>query len=159
MHTLSLLVALSAFVFSMPVQQAPAVELVGPAASQKVMLAELASLPRTSVTVDDHGSKATFEGVELRHLLAKVGAPLGDKLRGKELAHYVIAEAADGYRVVFALAELDAGFTDARVILADQRNGKPIAGDEGPLRLIVEKEKRMGRSARQVTRLLLAVAR
>jgi len=156
LSTLLLIGALSAHA---PIQAQPSVQIASPAGAQQITLAQLASMPRTTVAVDDHGTKTSFEGVELRHLLARIGAPLDDKLRGKQLAHYVIVEAADGYRALFALAELDAGFTDAKVILADTRDGKPIAGDEGPLRVIAEKDKRMGRSARQVTRLVLAEAK
>ena len=131
------------------------VVVVGPSGEQRVTAAELAHMPRVTVTVDDHGTKAAFEGVELRHLLGKVGAPLGDKLRGRELTRYVVVEAADGYRVLFALAELDAGFTDKKVILADTHDGKPLDEKTGPFRIIAEGDKRMSRSARQVVRIVL----
>jgi hypothetical protein len=142
-----------------PAAQGSGVTLVAPTGEQRFSMGDLASMPRTTLTVDDHGTRATFEGVELRLLLAKIDAPLGDKLRGKALRQYVTVEAADGYGVIFALAELDTGFTDSKVILADRRDGKPIGADEGPLRVIVEKDKRMGRSARQVTRIELAAAK
>lgn len=159
MHVLPFVLLITAISLHGASQAQPAVQVVGPAESQQIPLAQLAAMPRTTVTVDDHGTRTTFEGVELRHLLAKVGAPLDDKLRGKQLSHYVIVEAADGYRALFALAELDAGFTDAKVILADKRDGKPIGADEGPLRVIAGHDKRMGRSARQATRLILAEAK
>ena len=40
------------------------------------------------------------------------------------MAIYVLAEAKDGYRVVFALAELDPAFTDSKVLVAYAANGK-----------------------------------
>jgi hypothetical protein len=43
-----------------------------------------------------------------------------------EMATYVLAEAADGYRVVFSLAELDAGIADSEVLVADAMDGTPL---------------------------------
>ncbi len=48
----------------------------------------------------------------LSDLLALIHAPAGDSLRGKALATYLRVDGADGYRVVFALADLDPGYTD-----------------------------------------------
>jgi len=42
------------------------------------------------------------------------------------MTSYVVAEAEDGYRVVFALAELDSGFLDSEVVVADTMDGAPI---------------------------------
>lgn len=115
-------------------------------------------MPRVSISVMDHGTKATYQGTELRHVLAAVGVATGDKLHGKELASYVLIEAADGYRALFALPELDPAFTDRKIILADRRDGKPLPEKEGPFRVVVENEKRLARSARQVVRISVHVA-
>jgi hypothetical protein len=53
--------------------------------------------------------------------------------------------------VVFALPELDPGFTDRVILLADKGDGHPLDGKEGPFRIIVPGEKRMARWVRQVT--------
>jgi hypothetical protein len=66
------------------------------------------------------------------------------------MALYLLVEAADGYRVVFAFPELDPAFTERVVLLADQRDGQPLATAEGPLRLVVPDEKRQARGVRQV---------
>ena len=50
---------------------------------------------------------------------------------------YLLVEAADDYRVVFALPELDPAFTERVILLADRRDGQPLAAAEGPLRLVV----------------------
>jgi hypothetical protein len=71
-------------------------------------------------------------------------------LRGKKLATYLVVEAADGYRVVFALPELDPAYTDKVVLLADRRDGQPLSEKEGKLRIVVPDEKRQTRWARQV---------
>jgi len=76
-------------------------------------------------------------------------------LRGSQLTKIVLITAADGYRVAFTLAEFDPAFGNARVILADTRDGKPLDAKEGPFRLIVEGDKRPGRWIRQITRIEL----
>jgi DMSO/TMAO reductase YedYZ molybdopterin-dependent catalytic subunit len=117
-----------------------------------ITTATLASLPRRTVRAADHGQpEAAYEGVALMDILAQAGAPLGSALRGKAMATYVVVGATDGYRVVFALPELDSAFTDRVIILADQKNGHPLDDREGPARLIVPGEKRPARWERQVT--------
>ena len=115
---------------------------------------DLARMPRRSVEAKDHdGTSARYEGVALAEVLKAAGAPLGEALRGAQLSKFVLVEAADGYRAVFALPELDAAFTDELVLLADRRDGQPLPPSAGPLRLVVPHEKRQGRWVRQVTAL------
>jgi DMSO/TMAO reductase YedYZ molybdopterin-dependent catalytic subunit len=61
--------------------------------------------------------------------------------------------AADGYRVVIALREMDPAFSDKQIILAVLKDGKPLDDKEGPYRIVVPDEKRMARWVRQVTTL------
>ena len=105
-----------------------------------------------------HDSPATFEGVLLWELLSSAGVALGDKLRGPRMTEVVIIEAADGYKVAFALAELDSAFTSSKAILADKRDGKPLSAKEGPFRIVVPSDKRPARWVRQVTALRVVVA-
>src|SRR5262249_10815519 len=93
------------------------------------------------------------EGVPLFEILKAAGVPFGTDLRGPALASYLVVEASDGYRVVFALPELDPAFTDHIVLLADRRDGKPLEGEEGALRLVVLGEKRHARWVRKVVAL------
>jgi len=44
----------------------------------------------------------------------------------------LLIEAADGYKVVFALAELDPDFSDRRILLAGKRHGEPLDDKPGP---------------------------
>ena len=115
-------------------------------------IAELKSLPRTTLHVADAHEKKeeTYEGVLLETLLQKAGAPQGDRLRGQLLTSYVVAEAEDGYRVVFALAELDSGFLDSQVLVADTIDGAPLGPKLGPLRLVAPHEKRPARWIRML---------
>jgi hypothetical protein len=138
---------------------APTLTLVGlDGRSRAVSSADLASLARHDTTVSAHQVSGRYSGVALTDLLALVNAPLADSLRGRSLATYVLVEAADGYRVLFSIAELDANFTDRIVIVADRKDGQPLAAAEGPYRLIVPGEKRPARWARQVTRISLGRA-
>jgi len=70
----------------------------------------------------------------------------------------VLVEASDGYRVTFALAELDAAFTDKLVLLAYAKDGSPLAASEGPFRVIAVGEKRPARWARNVVSIRVVVA-
>src|SRR5262249_26484626 len=118
---------------------------------QQWTLDDLAALPRHQVRARDRdGTEATFTGVALVDLLRLAGVPLGTELRGNNMALYLLIEAADDYRVVFALPELDPAFTERVVVLADHRDGQPLAATEGPLRLVVPDEKRQARWVRQV---------
>jgi hypothetical protein len=119
----------------------------------KVTAAEIAALPHQEAPVDYHGKTVRFGGVPLRLVLEKGGITFGDSLRGKRLSTCLLVEAADGYRVVIALPELDPGFTDRVILLADNADGQPLDSKEGPFRIIVPGEKRMARWVRRVTAL------
>jgi DMSO/TMAO reductase YedYZ molybdopterin-dependent catalytic subunit len=121
--------------------------------------ADLAGMPRQTVDAKDHDGKlARFTGVTLTEVLKAAGAPLGEKLPGTQLSKFVLVEAADGYRVVFALPELDPAFTDEIVLVADRRDGQPLSAAEGPLRLVVPREKRQARWVRQLKTLKVLLA-
>ena len=122
----------------------------------KLTADDLAKLPRRNVQAKDHDGNATaFEGIELGEVLRLAGVKSGEQLRGKELALFLVVDAADGYRAVFALPELDHAFTDRIILLADRRDGKPLTEKEGPLRIVVPDEKRQARWVRQVTSLTI----
>ncbi|HVF55002.1 MAG TPA: molybdopterin-dependent oxidoreductase [Pyrinomonadaceae bacterium] len=123
----------------------------------RLTAAEWAKLPRLSVRAKDHDGKETeFEGVELAEVLRLAGVKLGGHMHGKELANYLVVEAADGYKVVFALPELDSASVGRVVLLADRSGGKPLAADEGPLRIVIGGgDKQQGRWARQVVSLVV----
>ena len=106
-------------------------------ASVKMTATEIAAMPHQEISVDDHGKTVRFEGVPLRLVLEKAGVTFGETLRGKRLAACLLVEAADGYKVVIALPELDPGFTDRVILLADKADGHPLDSKEGPLRVVV----------------------
>ena len=114
--------------------------------------ADLAAFQRQTIRVtDDQGSSVEYGGVPVAEILEKAGAPLGKELKGANLGLGVIARASDGYRVLFSLTEFDAAFSDRIILLADRRDGKPLDGREGPLRLVVSGDQRHARWVRGVT--------
>lgn len=113
----------------------------------------LDGMARQTVITSDRGLKTTFEGVALRDVLAKVGVPLGDALRGKALSRVIVASAPDGYRVAYAIAEVDAAFTSQVILVADRRDGRPLLPDTGPLQIVVPLDKRPARWVRQVSKI------
>lgn len=95
----------------------------------------------------------TYEGVPVTEILRRAGAPLGEQLKGPQMTLYVLVNAIDGYRAVFALPEFDPGFTDQVILLADRRDGHPMTAPDGPFRIVVPQEKRHARWVREVTSL------
>ncbi len=155
MYTRRLCLGLLFALGSLVSQEAPASIQVTGAVKQTLTLTadELAKLPRASVKTTSSGMETVYEGVWVHEVLKRAGAPQGAALRGKALAGYVIAEASDGYQVVFSLGELDPAFIDNEILLADTANGKPLFGAQGRFRLVVPKDKPGARSVRMLTKL------
>lgn len=120
---------------------------------------DLAKMPRTTAEVKSEGMTVTYEGVLLHEVLKRAGAPSGTELRGKALASYVLAEAKDGYQVLFSLTEFDPAFTDVQVLVADKADGHALTAAQGPFRLVLPKDKRGARSVRMLTRLDVVMLR
>jgi DMSO/TMAO reductase YedYZ molybdopterin-dependent catalytic subunit len=113
---------------------------------------DLRKMPRKTLSVVNPHAKKTevYEGVLLEELLHRAGVSQGEQLRGASMATYVLAEAEDGYRVIFSLAELDSGFLESDVIVADTMDGAPLAAKQGPLRLVAPHDKRPARWVRML---------
>lgn len=128
---------------------------LGMALPQPIALdaAARAGLPPATATLTVHGGRAQCTGVRLADLIAKAGLPTGDAVRGPALGTVIVAEAADGYRIVFSLGEIDPRLGNTEIIVADTCDGKPLAAADGPLRLVVPGEARGARSVRQLVRL------
>jgi|SRR5215467_1275618 len=126
----------------------------------KLTLSDLSRFLRRSVrATDELGKESLFEGASLTEILLAGGVKFGKELRGKRLADYLLVQTEDGYRVVFALPELDPAFRDTDILLADKRDEKPLEGSDGRLRLIIPSEKRFARWARQVVSLQIRSAK
>jgi hypothetical protein len=109
----------------------------------------LAALPHKTLTVFNEHAKVnqTYSGVELMELLKPLGVP--NKPHGKEFRLYLEAEGADGYVVVYSVAEVTPDVHDSTVIVADAMDGKPLAGS-GSLQLVASGEKRPARWVRSL---------
>jgi DMSO/TMAO reductase YedYZ molybdopterin-dependent catalytic subunit len=140
---------------SVPQASAASAELkIGGAVSTPLMLtvADLKKMPRKTLSVVNPHDKKTenYEGVLLEDLLRRAGGTQGEQLRGAAMTSDVVAEAGDGYRVVFSLAELDSGIQDSDVIVADTMDGAPLGEKFGPFRLVAPHEKRPARWVRML---------
>jgi hypothetical protein len=115
---------------------------------------DIAKMPHETVTIPDQdGTKVDYQGVPLREILQRAGAPLGKELRGKALTTYIVAKAKDGYQVVFTIGEIAPEFGNASILVADQRDGKPLFGYQGPLRLVCPNDKAGARSVRMLEKI------
>lgn len=122
---------------------------------------DLKTLPRKTLKVLNHheNKEETYEGVAVQELLRRAGVPQNEKLRGAAMATYVLAEATDGYSVLFSLAELDSDFQDSEVIVADTMNGLPLGDKQGPFKMVAPHDKRPARWIRMLKSLtVVAVA-
>ncbi len=149
---LSICVAL--FVTSALCQGQPGLTVQGVSGKTVVLsAADLAQLPQKTITATAHGAPATFEGALLTDVLAKVDLPSAEKFRKMAASYYLLVEAKDGYRAVFAWAELDPTFMDKAVYVVTKRDGKELPEKDGPFEVVAPGEKRGARWVRQVTAL------
>ncbi len=137
----------------MPVWAAPLLTVVYQDQRREFTAEDLAGLPKTEAEAVVRGEPHRYRGVAVRDVLARLGLPSGRDMRGAALSLVVRAEAADGYAVVFALAEFDAAFRSQAILLADTRDGAPLPPWEGPLQIICPGDLRGARSVRQVVSL------
>src|SRR5678815_3640828 len=56
---------------------------------------------------DKSGTDHKYKGVALQEILGMAGVPAGKQLHGENLSKYLLVKCADGYKVLFSLAELD----------------------------------------------------
>ncbi len=120
--------------------------------------ATLSTLPRERVQASAHGVALDCEGVALPALLRKAGAMPEGRLPGALLSRYVLVQARDGYRVLFALAELDPATGGRGAYVVDRCDGQPLDADDGPLRLIVPDDAQPARWVRQVEAITVVAA-
>ncbi len=140
--------------------QANSLAIHGLGQQTTLSLDALHAMKHVSVTVTNGHShaKETYSGVPLIELLEKVGAPGPAAVRGDVLADYIVATGSDNYHAVLALAETEPGFHPGTIIVADSLDGKPIDSAQGPLKLIVEEDRKPARWVRNLVRLDLKQA-
>ena len=113
-------------------------------------VADLQALPSETVDVAfESGGKAqdhTFTGVRLIDVLAYLGLDVDADAHHPLLPMYLVVTANDGYQVVISGGEIDPDFGNVPMLLAWDEDGVPLAGDQGPLRLVVPGDKHGGRN-------------
>ena len=70
----------------------------------------------------------------------------------------MVVSAADGYKVVFSLAEIDPEFTTQTILLACEVDGKPLEKGDGPFRIVVPNDKKHARWIREVASIEVVVS-
>jgi len=137
---------------------------VGGAVDKPLQLtrSDLQTMPRDQFQIParhDRNVMETWSGVPMIEILRKAGAPVGDRLRGRNMAAYVVVIAADGFRAVYALAEIEPRFSpERRILVADTLDGKPLSGNFGNLRIANQGEGEFSRWVRQVVALEVRIA-
>ena len=110
----------AACAFALPAA-AQSVELTGLDGAKSTVGGEAwAALPRETVAMTIHGQAHSYSGPTLASVLATVGTPLGETLRGPALKSYVVVKAADGYGVVLSLGEVDPALPIAAILNQDR---------------------------------------
>jgi hypothetical protein len=132
---------------------APFLTVSSPTTNVVLTADDFAGLDHVKIKLVDPHDKKThrFAGVAVSEILARVGAPSGEKLRGRALRQIVIVRARDAYAVSFSLADFDASYSDRTIFLADQEDGAPLSDTAGPLRLVVQGDKKAARWVRMVS--------
>jgi len=126
----------------------------------KLTEADIAKMNKVSVTLTDKdGKDHSYTGVPVIDLLNNAGVTTGKQLHGENLTKYVLVKCADGYQVLFALAEMDTALSKKTIILATQADNKPLPEGKGPFRLVVPGEGRPARSCFQVVEFIIKFAK
>jgi DMSO/TMAO reductase YedYZ molybdopterin-dependent catalytic subunit len=126
----------------------------------KLTWEDLLKLKQTEVKAKDkEGKEHSYKGVLLVAILDSAGVTLGKVLRGENLTKYVLIKAADGYKVIFSLPEIDPEFTDQTILLAYQVDGNPLPKGEGPFRIVVPNDKKPARWIRELTNIKIVFSK
>lgn len=133
--------------------QTPSITISGegitPITLTKTMFADM---KQVVVMAKAHDEKVhRYSGVTIADLLTKAGILLGDSAKRKTVNSYIIVTAADNYKAIYALPEIDPLFANRTLILADRADKKPLPAEDGPFQIIVPGEKKHARWIRQVT--------
>jgi molybdate transport system substrate-binding protein len=122
----------------------------------------LRTLPATTVMVTlrtDKGTQgvASYTGVLLSTIILR-SAPLANpSFKNDLLRQFVTVGATDGYQTTIGMGEILPQFGHQQVILAYERNGKPLGPDEGAIRLIVPGDTLAGRWVSNVNSIVVGV--
>jgi len=110
-----------------------------------------ADMKQAVIMAKAHDEKVhRYSGVTIANLLTKAGVMLGDSAKKHTVTSYIIVTAADNYKAIYSLAEIDPLFASRSIIVADREDRKALPVENGPFQIIVPGEKKHGRWIRQV---------
>jgi hypothetical protein len=131
----------------------------------RLSLAELTSLPRTSVRARAAKSnrgrehpERSLRGPRLYDVLDAAGIVLNPDIHEHFLRKVVVASSADGFAVVIAGGEIEPRFGNADVILAIADDNGALGEEDGAIRLAVPEERSIARHVRALSRIELCEA-
>ncbi|MBS7566225.1 molybdopterin-dependent oxidoreductase [Mucilaginibacter sp. Bleaf8] len=141
--------------------QAQSITISGDSLETKaISMGEFQDMHQSVVMAKAHDEKVhRYTGVSLADLLKKAGVMLGDSAKRATVKSYVIVTAADNYRAIYALSEIDPLFANRLIILANRADKKPLPSQDGPFQIIVPGEKKHARWVRQVNSIQLVVVK
>lgn len=88
-----------------------------------------------------------YSGVRLSHILEKAKASVNCRDNKRENL-YVVFKGTDGYQVIASWTELTTTSDGKRVLVALEKDSKPLSEDEGKMRLVLPGDKWVGRSVK-----------
>jgi len=123
----------------------------------QLSLEQLKALPPVMVSMSfqsDHGPQTgTYTGALLLDIV-KQAAPVDQGSdKGAPLRHTIIATGHDGYGVAVAIGEIDPRFAGKQVLVAYERDGKPMK--DQTFRLVVPGDAHGGRSVNDLASLAI----
>lgn len=115
---------------------------------------DIKNMTHMTVTVHNIHSNAdeTYSGVAVSELVKRVEPKLatGERPRVKPLMTVIVFGGTDNYHVVLTECDIDSSCHNGTVIVADQKDGKPLTVD-GEFKLISTEDKKPQRWVRNLT--------
>ncbi|WP_295769536.1 molybdopterin-dependent oxidoreductase [uncultured Mucilaginibacter sp.] len=122
--------------------------------------AEIMALKPVIVMAKGHDQKVhRYAGAALADVLKRAGVTLGDSSKRKTILSYIVVTAADNYKAIYALSEIDPLFANRTIILAYKVDKKALPENDAPFQIIVAGEKIHSRWVRQVSAIELVTAK
>ncbi|WP_198171523.1 molybdopterin-dependent oxidoreductase [Mucilaginibacter aquatilis] len=122
--------------------------------------AEISALKPVIIMAKGHDQKVhRYTGAALADVLKRAGVILGDSSKRETILSYIIVTAADKYKAIYALPEIDPLFANRTIILAYKVDKKALPENDAPFQIIVAGEKKHARWVRQVSAIELVTAK
>ncbi len=117
----------------------------------KLGIDDLRKLPTETVVFTEHGGqRKTYRGPLLIDVLGQAGVAIAEHVRGKALGVAVDVIASDGYSVVLGLGEVEPSISGRTILVAYAADDQPLGPGVGPVRLIIQDDKKQARAERMV---------